>query len=100
MLSTYFIGATVAKPILGVAADRVGIRVGLCLALLMMGLSCALFTRVANHRIMFALAATYGFGIGGPVALMPLLGAEVFGLRRYGTLMGLAALAGTVRHIC
>ena len=95
VLSTYFIGATVAKPILGVAADHVGIRVGLCLALLMMGLSCALFTRVADHRIMFTLAATYGFGIGGPVALMPLLGAEVFGLRRYGTLMGLAALAGT-----
>lgn len=95
VLSTYFIGATVAKPILGVAADRVGIRAGLCLALLMMGLSCALFTRVADHRIMFTLAATYGFGIGGPVALMPLLGAEAFGLRRYGTLMGLAALAGT-----
>jgi len=95
VLSTYFIGATVAKPILGVAADRVGIRAGLCLALLMMGLSCALITRVADHRIMFTLAATYGFGIGGPVALMPLLGAEAFGLRRYGTLMGLAALAGT-----
>ncbi len=95
VLSTYFIGATVAKPILGVAADRVGVRAGLCLALLMMGTSCALFTRVADHRIMFTLAATYGFGIGGPVVLMPLLGAEAFGLRRYGTLMGLAALAGT-----
>jgi MFS family permease len=95
VLSTYFIGATVAKPILGVAADRIGVRAGLCFALLMMGASCALFTRVSDHRIMFTLAATYGFGIGGPVALMPLLGAEAFGLRRYGTLMGLAALAGT-----
>jgi MFS family permease len=51
-----------------------------------------LFTRVSDHRIMFTLAATYGFGIGGPVALMPLLGVEAFGLRRYGTLMGLAGL--------
>jgi MFS family permease len=92
VLSTYFMGATVAKPILGASADRVGVRGGICFALLMMGGSCLLMPRVTDHRAMFALAATYGFGIGGPVALMPLLGAEAFGLRRYGTLMGLAGL--------
>jgi MFS family permease len=93
VLSTYFMGATVAKPILGAGADRIGVRGGICFALLMMGGSCLLIPRVADHRVMFTLAATYGFGIGGPVALMPLLGAEAFGLRRYGTLMGLAGLA-------
>jgi len=95
VLSTYFLGATVAKPILGAAADRVGVRSGICVALLMMGLSCALITRVADHRVVFVVAGTYGFGIGGPVALMPLLGAEAFGLRRFGTLMGLAGMVGT-----
>ena len=92
VLSTYYIGATVAKPILGAATDRIGVRGGLCLALLMMGTSCALLPHVGDHRVIFMLAATYGFGIGGPVALMPLLGVEAFGLRRYGTLMGLAGL--------
>jgi MFS family permease len=92
VLSTYFMGATVAKPILGATADRMGVRGGICFALLMMGASCLLIPRVADHRVMFALAATYGFGIGGPVALMPLLGVEAFGLKRYGTLMGLAGL--------
>jgi MFS family permease len=92
VLSTYYIGATVAKPILGAATDRLGVRGGICFALLMMGGSCLLLPRVSDHRVIFMLAATYGFGIGGPVALMPLLGVEAFGLRRYGTLMGLAGL--------
>jgi MFS family permease len=92
VLSTYFLGATVAKPILGAAADRLGVRGGICFALLMMGAGCVLMPRVTGHHIMFVLAAIYGFGIGGPVALMPLLGAEAFGLRRFGTLMGLAGL--------
>lgn len=91
-LSTYFMGATVAKPILGAAADRLGVRGGICFAILMMGASCLLLPRVRDHRVIFMLSATYGFGIGGPVALMPLLGVEAFGLRRYGTLMGLAGL--------
>jgi OFA family oxalate/formate antiporter-like MFS transporter len=91
-LSTYFMGATVAKPILGAAADRLGVRGGICFAILMMGASCLLLPRVHDHRVIFMLSATYGFGIGGPVALMPLLGVEAFGLRRYGTLMGLAGL--------
>jgi len=86
VLSTYYIGATVSKPILGAATDRVGVRGGICFALLMMGGSCLLLPRVSDHRVIFTLAATYGFGIGGPVALMPLLGVEAFGLRRYGTL--------------
>ncbi len=90
VMSTYFIGATLAKPILGVAADRLGVRGGIWFAILMMGLSCLLLPRVSDHRVVFMLALTYGFGIGGPVALMPLLGVEAFGLRRYGTLMGLA----------
>jgi MFS transporter, OFA family, oxalate/formate antiporter len=92
VLSTYYMGATVIKPILGGATDRVGVRGGLCFALLMMGMSCLLLPRVRDHRVVFILAATYGFGIGGPVALMPLLGVEAFGLKRYGTLMGLAGL--------
>lgn len=92
VLSTYYIGATVAKPILGAATDRVGVRGGICFAILLMGASCLLLPRVSDHRVVFMLAATYGFGIGGPVALMPLLGVEAFGLRRYGTLMGLAGL--------
>jgi MFS transporter, OFA family, oxalate/formate antiporter len=92
VLSTYYMGATVIKPILGAATDRVGVRGGLCFALLMMGGSCMLLPRVSDHRVIFVLAAIYGFGIGGPVALMPLLGVEAFGLRRYGTLMGLAGL--------
>ncbi len=92
VLSTYYMGATVAKPILGAAADRVGVRPGICIAILMMGASCMLLPRVSGHFVVFALAAVYGFGIGGPVALMPLLGVEAFGLKRYGTLMGLAGL--------
>ncbi len=92
VLSTYYMGATVAKPILGAATDRIGVRGGICFALLMMGGSCVLLPRASDHRVIFMLAAIYGFGIGGPVALMPLLGVEAFGLRRYGTLMGLAGL--------
>ena len=92
VLSTYYIGATVSKPILGATTDRLGVRGGLCLALLMMGAGCALIPHADDHRTIFILAAIYGFGIGGLVALMPLLGVEVFGLRRYGTLMGLAGM--------
>jgi OFA family oxalate/formate antiporter-like MFS transporter len=66
------------------------VRGGICFAILMMGASCQLLPRVSDHRVMFVVALTYGLGIGGPAALMPLLGVEAFELRRYGTLMGLA----------
>ena len=91
-LTSYYVGATLTKPLMGVLADRMGVRQALCFAFLMMALACLGMVRIPNHALLLMLAIIYGFGVGGPVALMPLLGIEVFGLRRYGTLTGMASL--------
>jgi nitrate/nitrite transporter NarK len=42
------------------------------------------------------LVVLYGIGVGAPVALVPMMAAESFGLRNFGTLAGLIGVFGMI----
>jgi cyanate permease len=51
---------------------------------------------VAHLVVLGVFAVAFGVAAAAPLVLLPLLVAESLGLRRYGTLSGLAGFAGTI----
>jgi MFS family permease len=89
----FALGSTViGRPLMGVIADRVGCRT----ALFFNCLGCALATLLligASHIVLFVLFFVFfGLLLAGPVITIPMLQAEMLGLKRFGALSGLTNL--------
>lgn len=88
--------ALIGKPALGVLGDRIGGKNALALCLLIGALNIAflLFAR----RLWVLVVSTFVAGITGaaPIALGPMVQVETLGLRRYGSIAGLLAIAFTL----
>ncbi len=91
-MSLVFGIAGVGKLLTGLLADRIGARATLALTFLVCacGLSSLLFAAKAVGTGVFL--ALFGITIGAPLTLVPLVMAESLGLRRFGSLAGLAGL--------
>ncbi len=79
----------------GWIADRIGARVALAAALAGMALGIGLLTAASQRTALAAYVAVYGLTFGAPLVLLPLLMAEAVGLRRFGSLYGLAGVFHT-----
>ena len=88
--------STLAKPVMGALADRLSARVALALALMSLSCGFLLLTQAAHRLAVWPLVVLYGVGVGAPVALVPMMAAESFGLRHFGTLSGLIGVFGMV----
>ena len=86
--------SSLAKPIMGALADRLGARLALTLAVASLGCAFLLLTQAAHPPAILPLVVLYGIGVGAPVALVPMMAAESFGLRNFGTLAGLIGVFG------
>ena len=53
-------------------------------------------TRRASPLATFIFAAVFGVGLGGDYLIVPLMTAEIFGLRLLGRLLGVILTAGSV----
>jgi MFS family permease len=76
----------------GALADRISARRALVLDLVVAaaGMTCLILARQA--ALAAAFVVLYGVAVGAPLTLMPLVIAESFGLRRFGSLSGLAGV--------
>jgi MFS family permease len=88
--------STLAKPVMGVLADRLSARMALALAVISLSCGFLLLTQAVHPLAIWPLVVLYGIGVGAPVALVPMLAAESFGLRHFGTLAGLIGVFGMV----
>ena len=88
--------AAVGKIIMGFAAERTGSRPALAANLVLIALGQILLLGARNPAMLLGYAAVYGLSSGAPLALIPLLIAESLGLRRFGSLSGLAAVFTTI----
>jgi predicted MFS family arabinose efflux permease len=86
--------SSVGKPIMGILADRLNARIAAGIALLSLTCAFLLLTRASHGTILIPLVIFYGIGVGAPVALVPMLMAESFGLKNYGSLAGLIGIFG------
>jgi nitrate/nitrite transporter NarK len=96
VLSTIAGASMVARFLIGISADRAGIRACMifCFTLLILNL---LWLQVAKELWMIYLfAGFYGVSHGGHFTLISPLVAEHFGIRFHGLIFGIVLFAGTV----
>ncbi|HTY56259.1 MAG TPA: MFS transporter [Candidatus Binataceae bacterium] len=86
----------IGKIALGYGAERIGSRVALAVNLVLMAIGQLLLLGARNPAMLFGYAAVYGLMSGAPLALVPLLMADSLGLKRFGSLSGLAGLFTTI----
>ena len=81
------------KFIFGMLAERIPVRFALMLSLLIQVVGLILLSRWANTPFLWAFMPFYGIAFGAVGALMPLLVQESFGVRYFGSILGLVNLA-------
>jgi predicted MFS family arabinose efflux permease len=94
VFSVALVVSTLGKPAMGIVADRLNPRVGLAMALFSLGCAYLLLMRLTFAPALMLMVVLYGIGVGAPVALTPMLMAESFGLKSFGTLVGLMGIFG------
>jgi MFS family permease len=94
VFSVALVVSTLGKPVMGIVADRSNARMTLAAAVLSLSAAFLILTRAAHPLMLIPLVLFYGIGVGAPVALVPMLMAESFGLKSFGTLAGLVGIFG------
>jgi predicted MFS family arabinose efflux permease len=94
--SAILVVSTVGKPAMGMVADRLNVRLALSLALVALACAFLILTQAAHTFTLAPLILFYGIGVGAPLALVPMLIAESFGLKNFGSIAGLVGIFATM----
>src|SRR5262249_15628437 len=78
--------------VLGVLADRLGVKRVLIVGLLIQAFAAGAFVFARQLGEFYAIAATFGFAYGGVMPLYAVLAREYFGQRILGAVFGAAAM--------
>lgn len=95
VLSIVLAFGAAGKFLIGWVADKIGARAALSANLLGIALGIGLLTAAGHRLSLVAFVAVYGLTFGGPLALIPLVIAEIMGLKRFGSLSGLIGIFHT-----
>jgi len=82
--------------VLGIAADRLGVKPVLIAGLLVQALAAGTFALVARLGEFYAVAAAFGFAYGGVMPLYAVLARQYFGQRIMGGVFGAAAMVSSL----
>src|SRR5215831_6313360 len=82
--------------LMGWLADRIPKKHVMLLIYVLVGSSIPLLFFAARHETMLLFAAVFGIGLGGEYLIIPLIAAELFGLRVLGRVMGVILTADGV----
>lgn len=98
VLSAIFFLTSIGKLAMGMFADRVSARAALTAnyASAMIGLAAILAAERVVPLAVYVLF--YGFTVGAPLVLMPMVMAESLGLRRLGSVMGISGMFATAGY--
>lgn len=80
----------------GFASDRLGLKPVVVAACLMMAVQFGGLLVSDNLWVLFIFAVLFGITYGEILCALPLLPAELFGMRHHGALLGLITFASTV----
>jgi len=83
---------TVAKFLFGPIADRWGPKNAMAASCALMAISIALLTRGVSYEFAVVFAIIYGFGVGAPLTVNPLLVAGSLGVKNFGAIYGVLNL--------
>jgi MFS family permease len=78
---------------MGWLADRIPKKHVMLLIYVLVGSSIPLLFFASRHETMLLFAAVFGIGLGGEYLIIPLIAAELFGMRVLGRVMGVILTA-------
>jgi len=96
VLSACFGFASLGKITLGLLADRTSGRVAMAVNFGGQALGVCAAHYLLHMPFLLLFIVSFGMTQGAPIALAPVMIVESLGLKRYGSLLGLVSIAGTV----
>ena len=89
----------VGKIIFGFVSESITARLSFVVSLSIQAAGLLLFIVAGGSGMVWAAVIVFGFGFGGMGALIPLTIAEAFGLRAFGSIMGMVSMAGILPQL-
>jgi len=87
---------TVGKMSTGPISDRWGAKNTMAGACVLLSLSIAILVFAQTYWVVLAFAAVYGFAVGAPLIVNPLLTSEYLGMRNFGAVYGVLNAVSTL----
>ena len=96
VLSLVLISSLVGRILMGWLADRFAKKYVMLLIYLIVAAAIPLLFLASNQSFLYLFAVLFGIGLGGDYMIIPLMAAELFGVKVLGRLMGVVLTADGV----
>ncbi len=96
MMSLAYVFAAFGKLGMGLFADRVSARIALTCNFLVACVGMILIFGAARTSVLIPFVLIFGLTLGAPLVLIPMLVAESLGLKRFGSIGGIAGVFNTI----
>ncbi len=96
MMSLAYVFAAFGKLGMGLFADRVSARIALTCNFLVACVGMILIFGAARTSVLIPFVLIFGLTLGAPLVLIPMLVAESLGLKRFGSIGGIAGVFNTL----
>lgn len=96
MMSLVYVFAGFGKLGMGLFADRVSARIALTCNFLAACVGMILIFGAARTSVLIPFVLIFGLSLGAPLVLIPMLVAESLGLKRFGSIGGIAGVFNTI----
>jgi len=96
MMSVVFLFTTAGKLMMGFASDRISARIALIVNFVGSAIGMIMIFGARNPLLLYPFIAMFGFTLGAPLVLIPLLTADCLGLKRFGAINGVAGVFNTL----
>jgi MFS family permease len=96
MMSLIYLFAACGKLGMGLLADRVSARIALTFNFLAACVGMILIFGAARTAVLIPFVLVFGLSLGAPLVLVPMLVAESLGLKRFGSIGGIAGVFNTI----
>jgi MFS family permease len=96
VLSLILISSLCGRLLMGWLADHFAKKYVMLLIYLIVGCSIPLLFLASNRPLLYLFAVLFGIGLGGDYMIIPLMAAELFGVKVLGRLMGIVLTADGV----
>jgi MFS family permease len=96
VLSLVLVGSLVGRLLMGYLADRHARRQVMLLIYAIVACSIPLLFFASTPAAIYVFAAAFGVGLGGDYMIIPLMAADLFGVRALGRVMGIVLTADGV----
>ena len=96
MASLVLVFAAFGKLGMGLFADRVSARIALTCNFLLASVGMILIFGAARTVVLIPFILIFGLSLGAPLVLVPMLVAESLGLKRFGSIGGIAGIFNTI----